>query len=119
MRWPWISRLHHEELVTELRRQLAQKEDECRRYLNLLGGFGTRIFNADDPEPESKAEEQSEEIVQQSPLIPVGSMRPSQIMRTMDRKAEAEYQKKMGMIRRAEVMASVGAVIGDKLVDQA
>src|SRR5215831_9748557 len=121
---PFVTRSHYEDVVGELRRQIAEKESERQKCWDLLAqmGFGTKVFDISScvagsgqtgnvaPEPEDEA------APIRTPDIPIARLRPSQIMRKMDLEKIREYQEKHRLARKAEVLAEVTAILDGKAV---
>lgn len=119
MKLPFISRAHHEDVVSELRRQLAEKEAERKLYLDILAqmGYGVRFFSKDSaPAAEIEPEPEQTETAQ-SPEVPLSAMRPSAIMRQQTIKKAREYDQKRNLYRKAEVLDGVAAIIKGKPAD--
>lgn len=117
MKLPFIYRGHHEDVVAELRRQLAEKEAERKLYLDLLGqmGWGVKFFGENaQPATEEQTEETEQPRAAHSPDVPLSAMRPSAIMRQQSIRKAREYEDKLSMYRKAAVLDSVAAIINDK-----
>lgn len=114
MRFPFVTLRHHEEMVAELRNQIAQKESERQKYLDLLAqmGWGVKIFGSDG---EPGIEETPESTQTDTPTVPLQRMRPTQRARVISRQKEREYQDKINMTRKAAVLENVAAIIGGEL----
>ena len=116
MSWlPFITRAHHEDVVQRLEKQLADVQAERKAYLDTLAqmGFGVKFF-APEEKPEAEVEETPEKHAA-SPTVPITRMRPSAIMRSMDAKKQREYDEKMHIRRKEEVIAGVAAIIDGTL----
>jgi len=124
LRSPFVTRSHYEDVVGELRRQLAEKESERQKCWDLLAqmGFGTKVFDTSSRFAGSEqarnvaAEQEDEEAPIKTPDIPTARLRPSQIMRKMDLAKIREYQDKHRLARKAEVLAEVTAILDGKAV---
>lgn len=124
LRSPFVTRNHYEDVVGELRRQLAEKEAERQKCWDLLAqmGFGTKVFDISSCLAGSglarnvTADPEDEEAPIRTPDIPTARLRPSQIMRKMDMEKIKEYQNKHRLARKAEVLAEVTAILDGKAV---
>ena len=117
MAFPFITRSHHEDVVGRLEKQLADVQAERKAYLDTLAqlGFGVKFF-AKDEAPEAQPEpETSKQPTTASPTVPLSRLRPSAIMRSMDAKKQREYEHKMGVQRKDQILSEVNAIIGDTL----
>lgn len=117
MKLPFISRSHHEDVVAELRRQLAEKESERKLYLDLLGqmGYGVKFFGQDAPAEQAEDQEQAGTV--HSPDVPLSAMRPSAIMRQQTIKKAREFEDKRNLYRKAAVIDEVAAIVNGKTAD--
>jgi hypothetical protein len=115
MRFPFVALSHHEEMVAELRSQLAEKESERQKYIDILAqmGWGVKVFGADE-QPEIE-ETPAPEKASSTPTIPLSRMRPSQAARVISQKKQREYDEKIKTNRKAVVLEGVAAIIGDQL----
>jgi len=116
---PFVTRGHYEDVVGELRRQIAEKEAERQKCWDLLAqmGFGTKVFDlrtieSDEPTAEADVPQEAP-----TPTIPTARQRPSQIMRKTDMEKLREYQAKHRLARKAEVLAEVTAIVNGKVLD--
>src|SRR6185312_7372858 len=116
MRFPFITRSHHEDVVQRLEKQLADVQAERKAYLDTLAqmGFGVKFFATED-KPEVEIDDEPEQKTATSPTVPITRMRPSAIMRSMDAKKQREYETKLGQQRKDEVLAGVAAIIDGSL----
>jgi hypothetical protein len=115
MPFPFVTRSHHEDMLSELRRQLAQKESERQKYIDILAqmGWGVKVFGADDqPEIEETPEPKQSS---NTPTVPLARMRPTQAARVISGQLQRKYEDKIRMNRKNEVLQEVAAVIGDQL----
>jgi hypothetical protein len=145
LRSPFVTRGHYEDVVGELRRQIAEKELERQKCWDLLAqmGFGTKVFDcssrvagsgqalkiiedegttAEAPSPQQANIGLAGGPVAvpqeaRTPTIPIARLRPSQIMRRMDMEKLREYQEKHRLARKAEVLAEVTAIVNGKALD--
>lgn len=117
MRFPFVTLHHHEEMVAELRSQLAEKESERQKYLDILAqmGWGVKIFGSDG---ETEIEETPEPAQATTPTVPLQRMRPTQAARVLSGKLQRQYEEKRKMFRKAEVLDSVAAVINGELAQK-
>lgn len=55
MRWPLVTRSHHDEMVAELRSQIAELKADARRWVDLFTekATGRRLYEVPAPEPEA------------------------------------------------------------------
>jgi hypothetical protein len=115
MPFPFVTRSHHEEMVAELRGQLAAKESERQKFIDILAqmGWGVKVFGADEtPEiEETPAPKQSSN----TPTVPLARMRPTHAARVISGKLQREYDDKIKAHRKNEVLQGVAAIIGDQL----
>jgi hypothetical protein len=104
---PWIARRHHEEIKTLCGRLISDRDERIRQLeaerrmlwdkICLLG-IGAPVFAVEAAAVEEKAEagkngpETAAEPV--APAVAPAMMRPSAIMRRMDRLAEERYLRK-------------------------
>lgn len=115
MRFPFVTRSHHEDMIRELRSQLAAKESERQKYIDILAqmGWGVKVFGSDDqPEIEETPEPTSSGS---TPTVPLARMRPTQAARVISSRLQREYEDKIRTNRKNEVLQEVAAVIGDHL----
>ncbi|HEV7522999.1 MAG TPA: hypothetical protein VGP89_17995 [Candidatus Angelobacter sp.] len=112
--FPFVTRSHHEDMVAELRSQLAAKESERQKFIDILAqmGWGVKVFGSDD-QPE--IEETPEQAQASTPTVPLSRMRPSQAARVISHQKQRDYDEKLKTVRRDEVLQGVAAIIGDKL----
>jgi hypothetical protein len=113
MKLPWISRRHHEEvsvlcgrLIGDRDERIRQLEAERRMLWDkiCLLGIGAPVFA---PVAPPEAQESESKQSPPGPAAPV-TMRPSAIMRRMDRLAEARYLRKVHPSRaNEEVVAAM------------
>jgi hypothetical protein len=124
LRSPFVTRSHYEDVVGELRRQIAEKESERQKCWDLLAqmGFGTKVFDtsshlAGSGQAGNIADDPEDEVAPiKTPEIPTARLRPSQIMRKMDMEKMREYRDKHRLARKAEVLAEVTAILDGKAV---
>lgn len=117
MRFPFVTLSHHEEMVSELRGQIAEKESERQKYLDLLAqmGWGVKIFGADDQPEAEEIPEETQHQASSTPTVPLSRMRPSQAARVITARKQREYDEKINTVRRAAVLDGVAAIIGGEL----
>lgn len=115
MPFPFVTLSHHTEMVAELRSQIAEKESERQKYIDILAqmGWGVKVFGVDE-EPEIE-ETPAPAQTSSTPTVPLSRMRPSQAARVITAQKQREYDEKLKTHRRAEVLHGVAAIIGDKL----
>lgn len=89
MRFPFVTRAHHEEVVALLRDRLAEIELERRAYLDRLAsvGLGGPLFSVPPPEPEVSAPQAAEapEAIDEDYLIRAYRTRPSHMAAAVTR----------------------------------
>jgi len=115
MPFPFVTRSHHDDMISELRRQLAAKESERQKYIDILAqmGWGVKVFGAGD-QPEIE-ETPAAKTSSSTPTVPLARMRPTQAARVISGRLQREYDEQLKNNRRAEVLQGVAAIIGDKL----
>ena len=120
MKFPWISRKHHEEVTALCGRLIADRDERIRQLESerrmlwdkiCLLGIGAPAFAVTAPATDSAGEETKEPRASSAeasaPVVPA-NMRPSAIMRRMDRLAEARYLRKVHPSRaNEEVVAAM------------
>jgi hypothetical protein len=101
---PWIARRHHEEIKTLCGRLISDRDERIRQLeaerrmlwdkICLLG-IGAPVFAVEAAAAEEKAEpgKSGPETAVAAPVAPA-PMRPSAIMRRMDRLAEERYLRR-------------------------
>lgn len=113
-RFPFVTLSHHEEMVAELRGQIAEKESERQKYIDILAqmGWGVKVFGSDD---QSEIEETQEQAQNTTPTVPLSRMRPSQAARVKSAQLARAYDEKIKAHRKTEVLQGVAAIINGKL----
>lgn len=107
MRFPWISRLSHEEMVGELKLTISELKDERKVLYDRLAllGLGGPLFHIPiEPEQEPDTEPTEEELDAQKLLAM--KHRPSQAAAFLTRKMQRP-QRPSGVARVAQVNAAL------------
>lgn len=117
MKLPWISRRHHEEvgalwgrLIGDRDERIRQLEAERRMLWDkiCLLGIGAPVFAAVVlPEEKEKEKEKEEETRPAASGSASATLRPSAIMRRMDRMAEERYLRKVHPSRGSEEVVAM------------
>lgn len=116
MPFPFVTRSHHEEMVAELRSQIAEKESERQKYIDILAqmGWGVKVFGADD-EPQIEETPEQPKTVSTTPTVPLSRLRPSQAARVITAQKQREYDEKIKTNRRTAVLENVAAIVNGQL----
>jgi hypothetical protein len=116
MRFPFVTLSHHEEMVSELRGQIAEKESERQKYLDILAqmGWGVKIFGTED-QPETEETPEAAQTSSSTPTVPLSRMRPSQAARVITAQKQRQYDEKIKTVRKTAVLDSVAAIINGEL----
>lgn len=116
MPFPFITLRHHEDMIAELRSQLAEKESERQKYIDILAqmGWGVKVFGSDD-EPQIEETPEQTAPATSTPTVPLSRMRPSQAARVKSGELQRRYDEKTRMTRKTAVLDTVAAIIGDQL----
>jgi hypothetical protein len=99
MRWPWISRLSHEQIVTLLTSQVSDLRREREILLDRLGtiGLGGPLYNLPSQQDSSPNTEEEEELIDPNEevksLIARFRHRPSRLASAITRKNVRDYNK--------------------------
>jgi hypothetical protein len=117
MPFPFVTRSHHEDMISELRSQLAAKESERQKYIDILAqmGWGVKVFGADD-QPEIE-ETPAATTSSSTPTVPLARMRPTQAARVISGKLQREYDDKIRSDRKAAILDGVAAIVNGQLQD--
>lgn len=121
--WPFISKAHHDEVVSDLRSQLRKSEDERKQLLNRVFRLGTgeSLFHdpeyvkqvSSDPEPVDETRNGSEETEQ------ISFRRPSMALAHIQRKLDERHSRRQGMVQDDHAARERAAVkIADALTSQ-
>lgn len=115
-RFPFVTLSHHEEMVAELRGQIAEKESERQKYIDILAqmGWGVKVFGSDD-QPE--IEETPEQAQSSTPTVPLSRMRPSQAARVKSAQLARAYDEKIRNGRKSAILDGVAAIVNGQLQD--
>lgn len=105
-------------MISELRSQLAAKERERQKYIDILAqmGWGVKVFGADD-QPEIE-ETPAATTSSNTPTVPLARMRPTQAARVISGRLQREYEDKIKDNRKNAALQQVAAVIGEQLAQQ-
>jgi hypothetical protein len=105
MRFPFVTRSHHEEVVTMLRETLAAREKELHRLKDLIfqREFGVQLYDslpadapvqtAAEPEPEPEPARDLEQERDARELTALARTRPSQLGPAMERKMRRDVMR--------------------------
>jgi len=116
MKLPWIARRHHEEIKTLCGRLISDRDERIRaleaerRMLwdkICLLGIGAPVFAAAAVAEEKDEGNKSGTTVPVMPAAAPAMMRPSAIMRRMDRLAEERYLRKVHPSRANEEVTAM------------
>jgi hypothetical protein len=96
MMWPFVSRDRYQEMTALKDRRIAELERERRMLWDriCLLGIGAPAFAPTPPEEPSQKDDAQGKPTKPPPGTAAVSMRPSAIMRRMDRLAEARWLRK-------------------------
>jgi hypothetical protein len=97
MRWPWISRSSHEEMMGLLRQQMEELAQERRVLLDRLAtlGLGGPLFSSGGSgEPSANtAEELVDPVAEEIAQLMKSRRRPSKLADALTRKAYRDYNR--------------------------
>lgn len=92
MTWPFVLKARYQEMVALKDQRIAELENERRMLWDkiCLLGIGAPVFAPMTQEQPAQPND-SEDKSTKAPTVPAVSMRPSAIMRRMERLAEARW----------------------------
>lgn len=106
MKFPFVTRSHHDEVVSLLRAQLAQAEQERRVYLDRLAtaGLGGAFFAAAASTPAAEPEQESEPAAELTPedRIRAFRRRPSHMSAYVTRQLSKQRTRELDDAARAK-----------------
>lgn len=105
MRFPFLSRAHHDDVVSELRRQIAEKQkllDQLFAYVGLTPQQSITV--AEDESPEEAVQNIADPFLQA-----VRSRRPSAIVRSAQAKLDRRFSEKINGASMPDVLDELNA----------